>query len=74
MADVTISLAAIQVKALQRLDPVKTPKQVLVEHINTWLLPEVQKILTEDHTTVRQAYIAATPEQQAAVREVLGIG
>jgi hypothetical protein len=74
MADITITLAPIQIKALQRIDPGRDPRQALVEHVNAWLFPEVQKILTEDHMTVRQAYINATPQLQAQIRELLGVG
>ena len=74
MPDITLTLSADQVKALQRLDATKTAKVVLTDHVTTWLLPIVQQIATEDRESVKEAYIAAPPTIQAQVRGVLGLG
>lgn len=74
MPDVTLTLSAAQVTALQRLDATKSAKAVLTEHVTTWLLPYVQQLSTEDRESVKAAYIAATPVVQAQVRGVLGLG
>lgn len=72
--DVTLSISAAQGKILQRLDATKTAKQVLQLHVDTWLLPYVQQLIADERVSVGEAYKAATPQVQATVREVLGLG
>jgi 1,2-phenylacetyl-CoA epoxidase catalytic subunit len=72
--DITVTLTDAQLKVLRRLEENKTARQVLQAHVETWLLPEVQKLASEDREGVKAAYVAATPEIQAQVRQVLSLG
>ncbi len=74
MADITLTLTDAQIKVLRQLDDTKTAKQVLQVHVDTWTLPMVQALAVEDREGVKAAYVDATPETQAQVREVLGLG
>jgi hypothetical protein len=74
MPDITVTLTDAQLKVVRKLDAVKTAKQVVQAHVDTWLLPLVQAAVTEDREGVKAAYIAADPVIQAQVRGVLGLG
>jgi len=74
MADITIAITDAQMKVLRKFDPNKTARAVLQAHVDTWLLPYVQELPVEDRKAVTTAYAAASPEVQADVREVLGLG
>jgi 1,2-phenylacetyl-CoA epoxidase catalytic subunit len=74
MPDLTLTLTDAQIKVLRRMDTTKTAKQVLQAHVDTFLLPLVQALITEDREGVKTAYTKASPEIQAQVRQVLGLG
>jgi hypothetical protein len=69
--DITVTDA--QLKVLRKLDPVKTAKQVVQLHVDTWLLPHVQEMARDDEATVKQAYASAAPDVRARVRTDLGL-
>jgi len=72
--DITLSISDDQVKVLRKLDATKTAKQVLVAHVDAWLLPYVQDLPVEDRKVVSAAYASASPTVQATVRSALGLG
>jgi 1,2-phenylacetyl-CoA epoxidase catalytic subunit len=74
LADIAVAISDAQLKVLRRMDTTKTAKQVLQSHVDTWLLPLVQALITEDREGVKTAYTNASPEIQAQVRQVLGLG
>jgi hypothetical protein len=71
MPDFTISLNDLQVKVVRRMDANLNARQVLQAHLDTWLAPDVAKLVLEDREGVKSAYIAADPVIQAKVRELL---
>lgn len=71
MPDFTITLTDAQTKVVRRMDANATARQVLQAHLDTWLAPEVAKLVLEDREGVKSAYIAADPVVQAKVRELL---
>jgi hypothetical protein len=73
MPDITLTLTDDEIKVLRRMDTTKTAKQVLDIHVETWLLPYVSELVTEDREGVKAAYIAADPSVKAQVRELLNL-
>jgi hypothetical protein len=73
MPDLTLTLTDAQIKVLRRMDTTKTARQVLQAHVDTFLAPAVQDLITEDREGVKTAYVSATPDVQAQVRQVLGL-
>jgi hypothetical protein len=71
MPDFTIALTDVQVKVVRRMDANLNVRQVLQAHVDTWLAPDVAKLVSEDREGVKSAYIAADPAVQAKVRELL---
>jgi hypothetical protein len=69
--DITITDA--QLRVLRRLDPVKTAKQVVQIHIDTWLAPYVAELDEIDRKAVLEKYIAATPTVRDQVDTLLGL-
>jgi len=74
MAEVTLTVTNAQIIVLKRLDAVKTARQVLQEHVDTWLLPYVDQLDVEDYDAIRDAYRAASPAVRAQVKTELGLG
>lgn len=70
--DITISDA--QLKALRKLDPVKTARQVVQIHVDTWLAPHVAQLGEDDTRDIARAYDRAATDVQLRVKAALGIG
>jgi len=69
-----ITITDPQLKALRKLDPVKTAKQVVQLHVDTWLAPIVAELTETDRKAVFSAYLSASPSVQASVKALLGLG
>ena len=69
-----ITITDDQLKVLRKLDPVRTARQVVQIHVDTWLAPYVAELSRDDESAVKAAYATAPPEVRAQVRGVLGLG
>lgn len=69
-----ITLTDLQLKALRKLDPVLTAKQVVQIHVDTWLAPIVAELGVSDRKAVAEAYVKADVVVQERVKLELGLG
>lgn len=69
-----ITITDTQLKALRKLDPVLTAKQVVQIHVDTWLAPIVAAMGDDAKREVLTAYALASPSVQTSVRGLLGLG
>lgn len=69
-----ITVTDLQLKALRRLDPVLTAKQVVQIHVDTWLAPIIAEMGEMDRKAFLSAYVAAAPAVQTQVKGLLGLG
>ncbi len=69
-----ITITDPQLKALRRLDPALTARQVVQIHVDTWLAPIVADLGVTERKAVADAYVAATPAVQTSVKGLLGVG
>lgn len=69
-----IVVTDLQLKALRKLDPVRTAKEVVQLHVDTWLAPMVAELGVNERKAVADAFVAATPAVQASVKGLLGVG
>lgn len=74
MPDLAITVTDAQLKALRKMDAVKTAKQVVQIHVDTWLAPLVAEQGVSDRRAVAEAYVVAAPAVQLRVKQELGLG
>ena len=74
MAEIAVTVTDFQLKALRRLDPVLTAKQVMQIHVDTWLAPIIAEMAETDRKALLSAYVAAAPAVQTQIKGLLGLG
>lgn len=74
MAEIAVTVTDLQLKALRRLDPVLTAKQVVQLHVDTWLAPILVEMAELDRKALVSAYVAASPSVQTQVKGLLSLG
>lgn len=68
-----ITITDLQLKALRRLDPALTARQVVQIHVDTWLAPLVAQMEEDERKEVAHAYVKADKPTRVKVRADLGL-